>query len=102
MNANYQQTEIEQRIATLSRVEYLTETNEGTYGPAEAVRACGSGDPAIASYRVYETVGGTRRRIGCDPDRAPGYARHFRPEQMRADREELARMKREVRKDRGF
>lgn len=57
MSASKSRTEIQAEINTLSSVEYLIETNDGTYGATEACRKVGSGDPMYATRRVYETVG---------------------------------------------
>lgn len=71
----------------LAASEVLTETNSGTYGCVEACKACGSGDPRHADYRVFTRVGdGRERREGCDADEAPGYARRFRQELTDAKR----------------
>jgi len=77
----------------LAAVEILVETNEGTYGPAEAGRAIGSGDPRHANYRIYETVGGTRRVEGCDPAKAPGRGRRMNGDELRTRRAELAKLR---------
>lgn len=83
------------RIAELEAVEFAVETNSGTYSSVEAARKCGTGDPRHADYTVYETVCGKRRRVGCDTDRAPGYARHLKTS-LSTKREELAALKREL------
>jgi hypothetical protein len=81
----------------LSSVEYLTETNAGTYGATEACKAVGSGSPEFADYRHYQTVGGAHRRTGCDAARAPGRARYLNSDDLRADRKRLAELKKEIR-----
>jgi hypothetical protein len=83
---------IERRIAELS-ADMLVETNEGTYGAAEAARKVGTGDPAHADYRVYESPDGTRRVAGCDPARAPGRARRLRADSAVARRAEVVRLR---------
>lgn len=67
---------INAEIARLS-ADVLVETNEGTFSDRECCRATGSGDPRYGNYRVYETLDGKRRVVGCDPAEAPGYARRF-------------------------
>lgn len=77
--ATMTKTELESQARELAAMEVLVETNDGTYGAAEACRKVGCGDPAFAAYKVYVRVGDGRRRVvGCDPNKAPGYARHFR------------------------
>lgn len=84
---------IQTQIEELANREILVETNDGTYGAQEACRCVGTGDPAFATYRVYQRVGGGKPRIvGCDRERAPGYARHFRDELVAAQRE-LAKLR---------
>jgi hypothetical protein len=83
---------IERRIAELS-ADTLAETNQGTYGAAEAARKVGTGDPAHADYRVYESLDGTRRVAGCDPARAPGRARRLRADSAVARRAEVGRLR---------
>ncbi len=79
-------------IEALRCVEYLTETNEGTFGAHDCRRAVGSGDPAFGTYRVYESVSGTVRHTGCGKDRAPGYARRLNRDALAADRRRLAEL----------
>lgn len=81
---------IQAEINALLRVEHMIETNDGTYGASEACRKVGSGDPAFATRRVYETVGGSRRSTGPDEADAPGYMRKINAEDMKADRKRLA------------
>lgn len=63
---------IEAEIATLSSVEYMVATNAGTYGPTEALRCVGCGDPEFATRKEYETVGGAKRATGPDLADVPG------------------------------
>jgi hypothetical protein len=83
-------------IALLARTEFEVETNAGTYSAQDAVRAIGTADPAFAEYHVYETVGGARRTLGCDPAVAPGRARYINARELAAKRLDLARMRRGV------
>lgn len=64
--------EIETEIKSLQRKEYLIASNAGTYSPMEARRAVGSGDPAVATRNIYETVGGLKRSTGPRAEIAPG------------------------------
>lgn len=66
---------IQKEINELLAVEVCVETNDGTYGAAEACRCVGTGDPAFATRNVYETVGGKTRYTGPREDRAPGRMR---------------------------
>ena len=70
-------TSLDEQIAALEADEYMIETNQGTYGAAEARRKVGCGDPHFANRDVYETVGGTRRERGPDEADAPGRMRKF-------------------------
>lgn len=88
---------IQREIAALSDREIAVETNSGTYGPREAHRLIGTGDPAFADYTVYERVGGGRRVVGCDPERAPGRARRINAVALAAARQELATLHRRLR-----
>jgi hypothetical protein len=87
------QREIESKIAKLEAVEVVVATNSGTYSAAEAARATGSGDPAHNDWVVYETVGGRRRSVGCQPDRAPGWSRYLGAAELRAKRAEVAALR---------
>lgn len=88
-------SELAKAIETLANSEIAIETNEGTYGAVEAMRAIRTGDPKFADYTTYERVGdGTRRTVGCDPARAPGRARRLGADDMRAQRERLAELRR--------
>jgi hypothetical protein len=84
------------KIALLTRLEVEVETNAGTYSAQDAVRAIGTADPAFADYHVYESVGGARRVVGCDPAIAPGRARRINARELAAKRQELARVRRQV------
>jgi len=81
---------IRDEIKALESVEYLVETNQGTYGAQESCRKVGTGDPASADRNVYETVGGRRRETGPGEDRAPGYMRQINRDSLSADRKRLA------------
>lgn len=83
-------------IAALERVEYMTATNQGTYGAVEACRKVGCGDPAFANRNEYETVGGSKRSEGPDLDDAPGYMRQMNREALSTDRTRLVRMRKEL------
>lgn len=89
---------IQAEIDALRRVEYLVETNDGTFGGAEAFRKVGTGDPAFATRNVYESIGGTRRATGPSEDRAPGYMRSLNRRALAADRKRLADLERECRR----
>jgi hypothetical protein len=81
-------------IRTLEATEVHVETNQGTYGAAEACRKVGTGDPAHGNREVYETVGGTRRATGPDEDRAPGRMRRINAETLADYRKQLAAWRR--------
>jgi hypothetical protein len=83
---------LEARAAELSTRWILVATNEGTFGATEALRACGTGDPAFASYRTYARISGARKHEGADPKSAPGRPRHFSCE-LTAAKEELTVIK---------
>jgi len=84
-------------IRAAEKAEVLVETNEGTYSAAEAHAAIGTGDPRHANYRVYESAAGARRTEGCDPVRAPGYARRYGAASLAELRRRLAALKAELR-----
>lgn len=89
--------QLKQQIAELRR-PVLVETNEGTFGATEAHRACGSGDPMFATYRVWEKIDGTRYRTGLRSDfQAPGYARSIPHDTAAARRGRVARLEIELR-----
>ena len=70
--------ETRKQIDELSLSWVLVGTNQGTYGPLEARRAVGCGDPHFADCNIYEQVGTGKRRVdGPDPDRAPGRILRF-------------------------
>jgi len=90
---------LKEQIETLERTWVLVGTNEGTYGPAAAQKATGSGDPTANNWRIYESVGtGHRRLEGIAMGDAPGYARWFGSAELSAKRTELERMRAEFRK----
>lgn len=75
-------------ILTLRLSTVLVETNEGTYGPGDVRRAGTTG--GMSDYRIYEAVGtGARHTMGCDPARAPGYARRMGTDELREARRRL-------------
>lgn len=78
-------------IAQLKQ-EVAIETNEGTYGAEEACRKTGSGDPAHNNYTIFESLNGSRRVRGCDPDKAPGYPRKLSVKSAAERRKEIARL----------
>ena len=90
--------QIEAEIRDLARVEFLIETNSGTFGAAEACRKIGTGDPAFATRNVYETVGGNKRSTGPDEDDAPGRMRRINADSMSEYRGRLDRLKKLLRK----
>lgn len=90
--------DLAKEIDEMNAVEYLVETNEGTYGPGGASRPHRTGDPRFNNYRIYETVGGAVEHIGCDPAIAPGYARKMNRDNLAADRKRLAQLRREARR----
>ncbi len=69
----------------------LIGTNAGTYSATEAHAAIGVGDPQFADYRIFESITGSRRTEGCDPDKAPGRTRWMgaSAKQRQADIKEL-------------
>lgn len=89
-------SELEKTIRELAATEILVETNEGTYGATEAHRAIGVGDPQFANYRVYETVDGFRRVVGCEPDVAPGRPRRLNDGHMTRQRAYLAQLRKQL------
>ena len=63
-------------IADMDREEVCVALNAGTFSAAECCRKTGCGDSRYGEYEIYERLAtGERRVVGCDPDRAPGYAR---------------------------
>ena len=91
-----EQQEIREAIARMLDDEYVVETNEGTFGAAECCRKTGCGDPRYGNYTIYERLDGQRRVVGCEPKKAPGYARKFR-DGIAAARKSLAGLRRELR-----
>jgi len=89
---------IHDEIRTLSLTEVAVATNEGTYGAAECMRAIRTGDPAHGNYTIYESVGdGTKRVVGCDPERAPGYERKMGRDELADLRKRLVDLKKQAR-----
>ena len=88
--------EILREIDNLLKIEVHVETNQGTYGAAEAVRKVRTGDPAYANREVYETVGGTRRETGPGEDRAPGYMRRIGYTSLSEYRQQVAALRAEL------
>jgi len=80
---------VQREISQLAQVKYVVETNEGTYGPEEAARKVGTGDPMFATRRVYETVAGQRTETGPDAEDAPGYTRQVNAMALSAERKKL-------------
>lgn len=64
--------DLKDRINELKAKEVMVETNQGTYDGLEAVAKVGTGDPRCANRDVYESVGGTRRVVGCSAEQTPG------------------------------
>lgn len=90
--------ELESEISRLEAAEVAVEHNEGTYSALEAARKIGTGDPAFANYTIYVRVGDGRRRVvGCDPEKAPGYARRAGYETLAEERRRLAELRRQLR-----
>lgn len=90
------EAEDRREIEVLAGQEFLVETNQGTYGSAEAARRVGTGDPRFADRNVYETVGGSRRETGPSEDDAPGRMRRINAKALRKARERLARLRRSL------
>lgn len=89
--------DLQKEIAALAATEIAVETNEGTYGAAEACRAIGTGDPRHANYTIWERVGDGKRRVqGCDPQRAPGRARRIGFTDLAESRKRLAALRRQA------
>lgn len=84
---------IRREIVDIERVEVHVETNQGTYSGADAVRKCGTGDPAYANREVYETVGGSVRTTGPSEDCAPGYMRDCGRSRLSALRRRVAALR---------
>lgn len=91
-------TDLEREIEALSALEIHVETNQGTYGANEAARKIGCAEPRFANREVYETVGGVRREVGPDEDRAPGRMRRINGDEMRRMRKLLADLRGRLRK----
>lgn len=89
--------EIRAEIANLEKIEVHVETNQGTYGPTEAARKVGTGDPACANREVYETVGGTRREKGPSEEDAPGRMREINRTALAEYRTRLAELRKALR-----
>lgn len=87
---------IQQDIDAVSKEEILVETNEGTFGSHECMAAIRTGDTARGVYRVWESVGGTRRVTGCDLAMAPGRARELNRRQIADRRKVLSDLRNEL------
>lgn len=79
-------------IEVLRRMEFVVETNSGTFGNAEACRKVGTADPGFATRLVYESVGGERRATGPSQDNAPGYTRYVNAAALASARKKLAEL----------
>lgn len=95
MNATEKAT-IQAEIDALTSQEFAVETNEGTYGAAEAARATGTGDPRWNNYTIYEKISGARRVEGCDPAKAPGRARKLSRADLRAANKRFAELRKQI------
>lgn len=90
-------SEMEKQAEALANEEVLVETNAGTFGAGEAQRAVGTGDPAFAEYRIYERVGGGEpRKVGAEPETAPGYARPIGRDALAAKRAQLSQLRKAI------
>lgn len=89
-------TDLQREAAALAAVEHMIETNDGTFSQQEACRAVGTADPAYATRRVYESVGGVRRETGPSEDRAPGRTRSLNRDALSADRRRLADLRKQI------
>lgn len=90
-------SELIKAAEAMARESVLIETNSGTFSSVEACAKVGSGDPAFAEYRIYETVGsGERHTTGCNLDRAPGLGRRINAETLTAKRAALAAIKKQI------
>jgi hypothetical protein len=95
---------IEAAIAVIDETWITVDTNDGTFGPEEAARLIGTGDPKFAVWRVLRTANGRERIDNPDareagvgygqapmtdgkPGEMPGAAAKL--EQLRADRKGL-------------
>src|ERR1700738_950063 len=88
---------LETEIRTVAASTVLVETNEGTFGPAECLRAVGTGDTSHGNYRLYERVGdGSRFRDGCSAGVSLGNARYLGRGAVRQARERLAALRAEL------
>lgn len=87
-----------QAVARLAEVEYLIETNQGTYSAAEAGQKVGCGETHFADRNVYETVGGVRRETGPSEADAPGRMIRLKKncEALASLRKSLARMRKDL------
>lgn len=79
-------TGLRSALAAMESEEVLVALNAGTFGAAECCRKTGCGDSRYGEYEIYERLAtGERRVVGCDPDRAPGYARTMDVRSARSD-----------------
>lgn len=70
--------------------DVLIQTNEGTFGAAEACSKVGTGDPAFATRRVYQRLNGSIYATGPKEENAPGYMRRIGHLSPTARREGIA------------
>jgi hypothetical protein len=72
-------------------------TNDGTYGNAECLKCTGNGDTKSGLRNVYERVGdGVKSTSGPSDSDAPGNMRHINAQQLKAKREQLAKLRAEI------
>lgn len=75
--ANMSSGHLATAIRQIESEEVSIETNEGTFGATDCQRATGSGDPRYGNYsKIMRISDGSIRTIGCEPEKAPGYARY--------------------------
>jgi hypothetical protein len=98
MTATRTRSEIKAEIGNLLKIEVHIQTNQGTYGNAEACRKVGNGSSEFANREVYETVGGTRRETGPSEDNAPGTMRSINRQRLADLRSQVAELKQELKR----
>jgi len=79
---------LQEKAGKMAKMEECTEHNSGTHGE----------NPQFADYSIYESVGGDRRVVGCDPAKAPGRARKSKDAlgRLHAARRALASLRKEI------
>ena len=98
--ATTSKADLERMADELAGAWVLVETNDGTFGGAEAARKVGTAQPQFAVRKVYEQVGtGKRRADGPGEDDAPGRMRQFNGELADKQRQ-LGELRRQIKEAR--